>query len=625
MITKITLTDENLLHRKPYICKLMMLKTRFTLALLLFLGLHLCFGQSLSPLFQSENKEVNSLCEKARSEMLKSEDNTKALKIADQAKQIAVNSNDALAIAKANSTFGWIFLDSNNLPVAGSFVQKAFENIKNITHPEAEGILHHQYAIIADKKGEFKNALSHYFKAYQYYINTKNFQRQGQVAGEISRIYMMNRDFSTSEKYAKIEEDLLKKHPNVKLQLSFNNKKSFVLMEKSKFREAYDLNMQSVELAKKNNLPEQIPSFYYGAAGALFEMGDVQQAEKLVDQSISLAEQQKADFTEYLVGKSQVLMAQNRNAEVEAMLKDAIERLKKNGDKFMEMQARTVLTNYYTNTKNSEAAASQMLINNRIKDSISSVKQGIALKELEYQYKDDEKQKLLESYRTSARQKNWIIALVCFLGLAALYSFINYRKNVLLKQNLFEKKEKLLESEKENALKEKELAKNQQETAVLNSKLLKEEQERLKLEKENTDRELASITLYVQEKNKMMEELQTKMDNLLTNSSEENRSKILDITRNIRQSISFEKDWDKIKLHFEKVHPEFFTKLSETYPQLTQNELKHCAYIKMNMSNKETANLLGVDHNTVKMSRYRIKKKLELPQEEDLTHFINNI
>lgn len=115
------------------------------------------------------------------------------------------------------------------------------------------------------------------------------------------------------------------------------------------------------------------------------------------------------------------------------------------------------------------------------------------------------------------------------------------------------------------------------------------------------------------------------MDDLLQKSSAENRDKLLDISRNLKNSISFEKDWDKIKLHFEKVHPQFFSILSGQFPNLTPNELKHCAYIKMNMSNKETANLLGIDHNSVKMSRYRIKKKIGLSQEEDLTAYIQSI
>ncbi|WP_300673192.1 hypothetical protein [Soonwooa sp.] len=589
-----------------------------------FLTLITIKAQNLTPIFKSD-KKTDELCDKARTEMLKNDNNTVALNLASEAKQYAISEGSPLSIAKANSTFGWIFLDSKNLPVAEEFVNKAFKDIEGLKEPEAIGILNHQYAIVVDKKGELKNALSHYFKAYKYYVDSKDYLKQAQVAGEISRIYAMNKDFETSDKYSKIEENLLKTHPNTKLQLSFNNKKNYVLMDQKKFQEAYQLNMTSAELAMQNKLPEEASSAYYNAAGAQFEMGNAKEAIDLVNTAINTAKQGKVDYTSYLVGYSQILMSLGKNKEAEELLLKTISDVHKSGDKFMELQARDLLTEFYKSQGKSEDAAKQFLVNSKIKDSISSAKQAISLKELEYQYKDEEKQKLLESYKLSSHLKNWLILLAFVLFAGALYLFFNTRKNFKLKQSLFEKKEKLLLSEKDIALKEKEIAQKEEEKAVLNKKLAVEEQKSLLLEKENTDRELASITLYVQEKNRMLEDLQLKMQQLLNDTSIENRDKLLEITRNLKQSISFEKDWDKIKLHFEKVHPDFFIKLSETYPNLTQNELKHCAYIKMNMSNKETANLLGVDHTTVKMSRYRIKKKINLSQEDDLAQFIQNI
>ena len=48
--------------------------------------------------------------------------------------------------------------------------------------------------------------------------------------------------------------------------------------------------------------------------------------------------------------------------------------------------------------------------------------------------------------------------------------------------------------------------------------------------------------------------------------------------------LSEENNWDKFKMHFEEVHPSFFTKLKEKHPNLTENELRLCAYCKMNIS-----------------------------------------
>lgn len=593
--------------------------------LFFFFCLYLVPAQKLSPVFNSKNKEVNRLTELAREQMLDNDNNLQALKTADKAKQIAIEDGDALAIAKANATLGWIFLDGNNFDAAQDFAEKAFRNIKDKDYPEAEAMLHHQLAIILDKKSQPKEALKHYLESISYYEKSKNYLKLIQVYSEISRLHLVTGNLESYQKYNKLTESLLRAHPHAHMQLVFNNQQSYVLMGERKFEEAYNLNMQSVALAKKNNLPKMAAAAYYNAAGALFEMGKTTEANAMIDTGMGYAIKNKLDYHDFLLGKAQILSSKGQMADAEKLYTNAIDGFVKDKNAFMEMQTRRLLANFYRENRQDQKAAGQLFAYKKIEDSLGSVQQSIALKEVEYQYKDQEQEKLLESYKTSNALKNWLIGVSTLLALGALYLFFNLRRNSALRQTLFEKKEKLLESEKQNAINEKELAKKEEEKALLNEKLLLEEQKTLRLEKESTDRELASITLYVQEKNRMIEHLQSQMDELLHKSSAENRDKLLDISRNLKQNINFEKDWDKIKLHFEKVHPDFFRKLSENYPNLTPNELKQCAYIKINMSNKETANLLGVDHNSVKMSRYRIKKKMNLEPEVDLTSHIQNL
>jgi tetratricopeptide (TPR) repeat protein len=84
-------------------------------------------------------------------------------------------------------------------------------------------------------------------------------------------------------------------------------------------------------------------------------------------------------------------------------------------------------------------------------------------------------------------------------------------------------------------------------------------------------------------------------------------------------------DWENFKVHFEQVHPDFFKNLKKEHNELTVNDLRHCAYIRMNLTTKEIAGLLHVSDRSVQTSRYRIKKKLELDKDIDLTHYIQGI
>ncbi|MCB0471413.1 MAG: hypothetical protein KDC51_13280, partial [Flavobacteriaceae bacterium] len=73
------------------------------------------------------------------------------------------------------------------------------------------------------------------------------------------------------------------------------------------------------------------------------------------------------------------------------------------------------------------------------------------------------------------------------------------------------------------------------------------------------------------------------------------------------------------------VHPGFFDFLNKNFPELTNNDLKACAYIRMNLSSKEVASLTNVSPKSVTMHRYRLKKKLNLDTEDSLKNFLFNI
>ena len=83
-----------------------------------------------------------------------------------------------------------------------------------------------------------------------------------------------------------------------------------------------------------------------------------------------------------------------------------------------------------------------------------------------------------------------------------------------------------------------------------------------------------------------------------------------------------EEEWERLKTHFDLIHSGFFSKLKSKCPLLTQTELEHCSFIKLQLPTKEIARMLNIDPKSVQASRYRIKKKMGLPQETDLRDVI---
>ena len=147
--------------------------------------------------------------------------------------------------------------------------------------------------------------------------------------------------------------------------------------------------------------------------------------------------------------------------------------------------------------------------------------------------------------------------------------------------------------------------------------------ERQRLELDSRNRELASYTMYLQQKNRMLHDLNDYLEEIQQEAEcSKIRSKLDRVLRQISRGIDQQNDWKSFKIYFERIHPDFFYMLRQKINNLSQNELKHCAYIKMNLSQKEVADLLYVQPKTVEVARYRLKKKLNLGPSDNLINFI---
>ncbi|GAB2604544.1 tetratricopeptide repeat protein [Spirosoma areae] len=151
------------------------------------------------------------------------------------------------------------------------------------------------------------------------------------------------------------------------------------------------------------------------------------------------------------------------------------------------------------------------------------------------------------------------------------------------------------------------------------------QQEKLQLELDLKHRELASNALFAYQKNEMLGDLKEQVDELLLEPDKPQKQKLKAIQKFIQSNLHFEADWDGFKLHFEQVHPRFFEKLQTNFPDLTPNELKLCAYTRINLSNKEIARLLNINSSSVEMARYRMKKKVGLEGQATINDFIQTI
>lgn len=160
-----------------------------------------------------------------------------------------------------------------------------------------------------------------------------------------------------------------------------------------------------------------------------------------------------------------------------------------------------------------------------------------------------------------------------------------------------------------------------QQNIVDNSRLRELE---LRNEIEFKNKELTSYTMNFVQKSEVMEELKRSLQEIRSSEPEISK-KIGAIIRLIDSCYQVDREWEDFKLQFENVHNDFFRAMKERCPELTNGDLKLCALLKLNMNMKEAAKILGISPESVKTARYRLRKKFNLSQEENLIDFIQNI
>jgi DNA-binding CsgD family transcriptional regulator len=94
------------------------------------------------------------------------------------------------------------------------------------------------------------------------------------------------------------------------------------------------------------------------------------------------------------------------------------------------------------------------------------------------------------------------------------------------------------------------------------------------------------------------------------------------LVKKISKELDTDKQWEVFESHFESVHEAFLKRLKTQYPDLSPRELKLCAYLRLNISSKEIAALMNISTRGVEISRYRLRKKLQLSRNDNLTDFI---
>lgn len=229
-------------------------------------------------------------------------------------------------------------------------------------------------------------------------------------------------------------------------------------------------------------------------------------------------------------------------------------------------------------------------------------------KRLEAQYqsqrKESELKALTEKTASLKKEKLLYISLGIIGLIGAFFMFRSYH----FKLRYSIERENKLDTEKHEA--EMQIKLQEEEQARL-----KAEQELLTLQQQKLQSEVLASQLHIQHKNEVLQQLQTQLSD-----------KDINIHQVVRGENRVDNDFEKIRFTIQELHPDFFKNINEKAKQkLTTLDLKYCAYLYLGMDTKQIANLLSVEPKSVRMTKYRLKKKFGLDENTALESFFQGV
>lgn len=417
-------------------------------------------------------------------------------------------------------------------------------------------------------------ARKYFSDALSRYTHDQNLLGMATVVRQIGNIKLHEKQYDSALHYYLRALDLEKKLQHTEGIANVLNNISIVYRSRNELEKATEYIEESIALNKKINNLNRLPAAYFNLNRIYLQQGRTSDALKLAQEELRIARQ--------------------------LQLKPAI------------LEALIIFSDAYTQKNDPAMALKYFRWQVALSDSIKGLESSMKFVRLQAIYENEKKEKELDllkaEQRLSESRNRLIYTASGAVFIIAVIIIIALRNRIRREKEMARKNEELHHAQQ--SLIEAELA----------NKQLAEKQ--LQQDLEFRHKELLTYTLNLVQKNNLMENLREGIQELLATTDKDSKIQLTKLIKVIDYSLESEKDWDEFRMYFEKVNSSFFQRLKNQFPDLTQSDLKLCALISLNLSMKEMAELMGISPESVKMARHRLRKKLNLVTEENLTEFL---
>ncbi|MDW5289762.1 tetratricopeptide repeat protein [Formosa sp. PL04] len=488
--------------------------------------------------------------------------NKKALKVATDA-------NIDTLIASSASSIATDYLMKGRLDLSMDYFLKALKIYENTNHDTKAIKIRHNIGIIFMHQKKHDEALLNFNKTLDALereslpLSSENEANKGKILNNIGIIYDVEGDLNKALEFYSRGLTHSKAAEDLKTLSSLYSNMGLVYLKMDKFDLSESYLNEALEIRiAENDAFGQCKSYQH--LGKLYkERGQLKLAEETL--LLGLSKCEEANVSE------------------------------------PQAQVIEILSQTYALSGDYQKAYEQHLAFTSINDSLSNSETQRKITEAEMQFKFDKETQAKEAKQQKKQYVTIFIGIVLILGILIIITLYS-----------------LLKTKSKN----QQLAKDKVDLENIELSLRKQS---LENELETRSKDLTTNVMYLIKKNELISEISLRLITVKKSAKKENQKDIQKIIIDL-QTGKDDAIWDEFEVRFNQVYNDFYERLNDQFPNLTINERKVCAFLKLNMTSKEICTLTRQSTNSLNVARTRLRKKLGLNNTDtNLTSFLENI
>ncbi|GAA4847886.1 tetratricopeptide repeat protein [Algivirga pacifica] len=499
-----------------------------------------------------------------------------------------------------------IFYMENDMDKAMQYIAEFELAIDGAENHPYKGRLYNTYGNIYFNQLLYMQSTKYYMKAAEVFESIGDQEGLLAVYNNIGLIYGKQQDFQNASQYM---EKALKLANNNASNKKISGTREHILLNLGVLNienadtlqgSIYYNKALELALASKN---QEIEAKVYHNQGQLFQnKSEYSSAIKLYQKALALKQKLGSNHTlvsTYCELANCYLALKSFDSALPYLQKaEAIANSITSDDIYKEVHE--AYYQYYLSKNNDKKALFHLQKFSHYKEKINLKESASKISALIKQYEFEKEQRLQEAKEKAFQVRIYIIMTI-LLALTAI-TIVLYLLQKSKAKNAYYKEQQ----------------------AILKHQRLALENEKLQQDVNFKNKELTSNIMHLMQKNELINKVTEELLKLQKSLKVENRKPVRQVIFSLQSSVE-DQMWNSFEAHFQQVHKDFYERLHEKYPDLTANERKLCAFLRLNLSTKDISSITLQSPKAINMARFRLRKKLGINGEDtDLHAFLAN-